>query len=559
MNKALKVLWMGILSASILSNPSISYPGRDSGIFLYIGSLILKGKIPYIDAWENKGPLVFYINALGLFLTGGSRWGIWALEFIFLLMAGAIGYAAMKRIMGEIPALIGTFVWVNAAGNVLQGGNFSEEYSLLFSFIAVLFFLKSIENMALRGAERRSNPQQGAESASSGYRPPRNDELIIGATLGFNILLRPNNISIQVAIAGAYFLLAILSKDWHLLINRAIQIAIGTLVVIVPVLLYFAAHNALTEMINVVIVFNSQYSEGGGLPRFIEGIANATRGIGIPLVAVAFLGYIIALISLFKRDALDTPLGKFLPVLLIGLPLEAFLSGLSGKNYPHYFIGWSLYVGFFWSYVVYVLINQMSLRGTKQSPSAMGLLRREERPPHNNATPLIFILLIITFAAHIDTWKNYGAAFESRITHRAPLDYRDPIVDYIQKHTSPEDKVLVWGFRPIINFVSQRESPVTYLPYPLSHVDTPLARYWADGFYSQLTARPPILIINMIEPADRERIPDLDPEIRKQYKIKWRDVVLAHNYKDVLEFIRQNYTRVDTVNGFDIYRLNIYK
>ncbi len=513
MSRVIKILWMGILTASILSNPLISYPGRDSGIFLYIGSLILKGKIPYRDAWENKGPLIFYINALGLFLTGGSRWGIWLIEFLFFFIASIVGYVAVKRIMGATPAIIGTFIWVAAAGNVLQGGNFSEEYSLLFSFIAMFFFLKNNDGKYFFN-------------------------IIIGASLGFNILLRPNNISAQVAIAGAYFILALLSKDWRMLIKRAVQIAAGMLTVIVPVLLYFAAHNALTEMINVVIVFNAQYSAGGGLPRIVEGITNAASGIGIPLIAIASLGYIFALISLFKRDALNMPRGKFLLVLVIGLPLEAFLSGLSGRNYPHYFIGWSLYVGFLWSYVVYAALKRFAPNAEKFS------------------TPLVLILIVITFVAHIDTWKNYAVVLAQIGTPNAQLEYRDAVVDYIQKNTAPEDKILVWGFRPIINFVAQRESPASYLPYPLSHVDTPLAQHWADGFYSQFTANPPKLIINMIEAADRQRIPDLDPETRKQYKIKWKDVVLAYNYKETLDFISQNYTRVDTVNGCDIYRLN---
>ncbi len=175
----------------------------------------------------------------------------------------------------------------------------------------------------------------------------------------------------------------------------------------------------------------------------------------------------------------------------------------------------------------------------------------------NFSTPLVLILILITFATHISTWKNYTTVLAQLTTPHAPLDYRDEIIDYIQKNTAPEDKVLVWGFRPIINFVAQRESPASYLPYPLSHVDTPLAQHWADGFYSQLKKNPPALIINMIEPADRERIPDLDPKIRKRYKIKWKDVVLAHNYKDVLEFIRENYIRVDNINGYDIYWLNV--
>ena len=362
--------------------------------------------------------------------------------------------------------------------------------------------------------------------------------IIIGATLGLNILLRPNNISIQVAIVGAYFLLAILSKDWCSFLNRKIQIAIGTLVVILPVLLYFAAHNALTEMINVVIVFNAQYSTGGGLSRIVEGVTNASRGIGIPLIAIALLGYILALISLFKRETFISQLGNFLLVLLIGLPLEAALSGLSGKNYSHYFIGWALYVGFLWGYAAYVLLNQFAPNAERFS------------------APLVLILIVVILVTHNSTWKNYAAVFTQIGTPNAKFEHRNEIIDYIQKNTSPEDKVFVWGFRPIINFVSQRESPVSYLPYPLSHVDTPLAQHWAGQFYSQFTSNPPILIVNMIEPADRERIPDLDLEVRKQYKIKWKEVVLAYNYKDILEFIQQNYIRVDTVNGYDVYKLN---
>jgi hypothetical protein len=86
-------------------------------------------------------------------------------------------------------------------------------------------------------------------------------------------------------------------------------------------------------------------------------------------------------------------------------------------------------------------------------------------------------------------------------------------------------------------------------------VDTPLAQHWANEFYSQLTTNPPTLIVNMIEPADRERIPDLDPAVRKKQKIKWKDVVLAYNYKDTLNFIERNYVRVETVNGYAIYKL----
>jgi hypothetical protein len=508
--------WLGLLVLGILSNPLFSYPGRDGGIFLYIGSLILKGKIPYRDVWENKGPLVFYINALGLFLTNGSRWGIWILEFLFFFCAGYIGYTLIKRMMGTIPALIGTFIWITAAGIVLQGGNFSEEYSLLFSFVAVLFYVKSLEQ-----------PEKKLYS------------LLIGISLGLNILLRPNNIGIQVAAVGSYFVLAVVSRNWRLFLQRSVLIALGGIAVLVPVILFFFLHDALMEMVNVVLVFNVQYSSGGGLPKVLDGLINASTSIGLIYVMIALLGYGLALLSFFKRDTFHTVLGKFLLILVIGWPIEVVLSTLSGRNYLHYFLGWVPYLGLLSAYATYIFLRRFAPHSEKYSVACL------------------LFLLAVSLIGKYTVWKDYGAVLARLWDSPAvELEYRDPVALYVQENTLPQDKVFVWGFRPIINFVADRESPVSFLPYPLIHVDTPLGHHWADQFYSQFTSDPPTLVVNMIEPADRERIPDIDPEVRKQNKIKWKDVVLAHNYQDILDFIHENYTRVDTINGFDIYRLN---
>lgn len=507
-------IWLGMLAMGILSNPYFSYPGRDGGIFLYVGSLILKGKIPYLDVWENKGPLVFYINALGLFFSGGSRWGVWFLEFLFFFGAGVIGYVVIKRLMGVIPAFTVTFIWIIAAGNVLQGGNFSEEYSLLFSFIALWGCLKSLEL-----------PQKNFYS------------LLVGISLGLNILLRPNNISMQVAAAGAYFILAVVSKEWRIFFTRALWYGIGLLVVLVPVILYFALQGALTEMINVVLVFNIQYSDGFNLSGVLGGLINASYSIGIYYASIAVLGYILALWSLIK-NGLNSPLGKLLLILLIGWPIEAILSALSGRNYPHYFIGWAPYVGLLCGYTIYLLLRKFAPNSDKYSAY------------------VLVVFMVITFISNVNDWKNYGVVLVQKIsTPSAELDYRDPVASYIMENTSPGQKVFVWGFRPIINFVSERESPVSYLPYPLIHVKTPLGNHWADQFYSQLTTDPPVLIVNVIELTDRARIPDLDPVVRKKNKIKYKEVVLAQNLSETQDFIKENYTRIGTVDGCDIYRL----
>lgn len=86
-NNFLIIVFLAFMVGFVLaeSNPYLTGTGRDNGFFLYSGSQILKGKLPYLDFWDSKGPLIFYINALGLFIGKGTRWGVWLLEYFFFL------------------------------------------------------------------------------------------------------------------------------------------------------------------------------------------------------------------------------------------------------------------------------------------------------------------------------------------------------------------------------------------------------------------------------------------------------------------------------------------
>lgn len=509
------ILLLALMVMGILLNPLFTAPGRDSGIFLYIGSLILKGKLPYVSAWENKGPLVFYINALGLFLSGGSRWGIWLMEFLFLFGAALIGYGTIKRSMGIIPALAGTFFWINAAGNVLEGGNLSEEYSLLFYFLAVWAFLNSFEKPTKRIYT-----------------------FLIGITLGLNILLRPNNIGIHAALVMAYFLTTLSSKDWRMLFERLILIAAGSLIVILPVVAYFALRAGLSEMFKVVILFNVQYSEESNPASILKGIQVAFDAFTWKYYILSVIGFVASLLSLFKPKALQTSLGKLILALLIGWPIEVILSTLSGRNYLHYFIVWTLYIGFFSGYTVYLIWNWMPRNYKRYLEYAV-----------------IAALFLVTILGNINVWKNYGTALALKLSDpNAEMDYRFPIADYIAANTQPSDKVLVWGFRPAIYFMSEREASASFLPYPLIHVDTPLGRQWGEQFYEQFTANPPVLIVDVGNP-EVDPIPSINEEVRKTQKKILRNAVLAPNVDKVFDYINANYTLIGEVDGYPVYQL----
>lgn len=71
----------------------------DQAIYQYIGHLITEGKMPYVDAFDHKGPLLYLIYAVSCLIS--LKWGAWLINF--LVMAGTIGvsYCIARPFVGK--------------------------------------------------------------------------------------------------------------------------------------------------------------------------------------------------------------------------------------------------------------------------------------------------------------------------------------------------------------------------------------------------------------------------------------------------------------------------
>ncbi len=90
--------WSLIAVASLWTVMSLTYPfGWDQGILAWAGDVVLRGGLPYRDAWDMKGPAAFYGFALTQAIFGVHLWGIRVVDAALLLMATiSIGRAASK-------------------------------------------------------------------------------------------------------------------------------------------------------------------------------------------------------------------------------------------------------------------------------------------------------------------------------------------------------------------------------------------------------------------------------------------------------------------------------
>ena len=100
-------------------------PDRDSGVFLYTARQILSGDVPYRDIWDHKGPVLYFINVIGLLIEPDSPWGVWLVETTLLLFASMLSYRFCKDLFGKDVAFLSTLFWVTFF-TVIRKTNLSE-------------------------------------------------------------------------------------------------------------------------------------------------------------------------------------------------------------------------------------------------------------------------------------------------------------------------------------------------------------------------------------------------------------------------------------------------
>jgi hypothetical protein len=504
-----------LIVISPVAPPYEPIPARDQGVYLYIGQQILKGDIPYRDVWDHKGPLIYYINALGLWMTG-SVWGVWLIQVLFLFLAAISGWLAMQMVFDPLTAFSGTILWLAAFPEVVDHGNSVEEYSLLFQFAAAYFFLR-------------------AQKTSKGYW----NELLIGMTAALAFSLRPNNIGIHLAI-GLVLAAGLFSATERIhTLKRIVWAAAGSGIVFAVIAVYFAAHKALGDLFNQVFIFNYYYSR---LETFSwQSITKAYTLMPV-LVILSFAGLTALTVRLYrdwkqKIKADKTILAFFL---LTAVPIQIYLSLLSGRKYMHYYIAWL---------PVLALLTGFLIFSIQQWTNKL-FSRQEVRQPLNL---VIALGLVITFAAQPISGRLPKIELLSKTvwTQKTlpPPDYstveRGIYVDYILNHTQPGDYVLIWGNASVYNFLSERESPSRFVYTYAFGLPTYVTQSMTDELMADIAAKKPLILDATAK----------DKTINKINSSTWSEIPTTQR---LVRFIEENYIHVDTI-GSDHLRVWIPK
>ncbi|CAG0967925.1 hypothetical protein ANAEL_01013 [Anaerolineales bacterium] len=527
------------LPASLLyyGNPLDHMPGRDNGVFLYGGQQLLAGKTPYLDFWDHKGPLIYFINALGLLIGKGLRWGVWGIEFIFLFFAAMGIYQTAKIHWGKSTGIVAVMYWAYVLGQVghyeyFHDTNYTEAYSLLFSVISVYFW--------------------SLASSSGRYRWCY---FAMGISMGFSLLLRPNNIGIQASLILVDLLIAITKRNFSSFVKKVTFFILGASTVLATFAAWFLSRGALSAMLNAVFNYNIYYAQKNQVKGFATSYTELAIGSLSKLGWFPFLGYCVLLLLWVYQQSRRKPFtidhkNAFILAILIDLPLETILSSISGRVFFHYLMIWTPGLAF----LIGALANGIFIHSERVlhlfQPNHSNRQKTEVGPNLSNG--LLIIALVYLFASNFSVLQGYIQLGNSLFFQRNKLpEAKTAVIKYVEDATHPGDAVLVWGNDVWINFMTDRVAPTQYsYQFPLfmpgyTNQDLVLS------FLNDLQTTPPVLIVETR--TDTAEMLPLNSKLREI--ARHAQVGTPEGMQQVFEYVNDNYCIVKEFHDTLIYRI----
>lgn len=107
-----------ILIALLWAAASLSWPfGFDHGVFAWVGDVILRGGVPYRDAFDVKGPMSFLPSAAVMAVAGRNWWGVRLFDLLLVAGVSWTIFRLASRYAGHLIATAATVLWVLAYAN----------------------------------------------------------------------------------------------------------------------------------------------------------------------------------------------------------------------------------------------------------------------------------------------------------------------------------------------------------------------------------------------------------------------------------------------------------
>lgn len=453
------------------------FQSYDSSAYIFVADGMLKGRIPYLQLWENKGMPLYALNILGRLITPGRFGGIWLLELLFVTLAFGGVIWTLRRIASIGATALACALLVVGIVLTAVGGNTPELWNLAAQAAGLVLAWLLI---------------------SGEWRAKRRLFVLSGFAAGFSGMMKISLLGTWVAV---FCLLVALAVARKIALRDALQLlgmmAVGFLVAIALSVAPIAAWGATSAWWDQWIGFGLNMKSHG-----VTGVRGSRlEALRISLLRLLFIsatlvaGLVVAGGGWLarRRPQLDSR-RLWMGCFLAGwLGIELWAASINGLSYIHYSMPWLI-----------PLVTLVGLLFGGESVRWPGLV----------LAVVVVALSLWHVAPEFRSRLALSGGFPpvTRVDSVSRREAQRLMIREVESRTSPSDTVLVWGKDPIVFVETGRLSAGPY-SHPLDILLTPgyqSERQFA-AFMRDLETNPPRLIIDSapLWNGDRASIPEL--------------------------------------------------
>ena len=296
-----------LVSASWTSPLFPEMYGYDSAWYSMMGRAITEGCVPYRDYFDLKGPVFFFIEAIGQALIKGRN-GIFLIECIASALSSVFIYRSARLFLSRVRSFVILFIYYFVYVFLLWGGNTCEEYMMTFDFACIYLFLHFIKGF------REDKDTENAPAYA----------FFFGLSFGIMALSKITVAAPVLAATVTVIFLLIKEKRAGIIPRLALMFFFGMMFIAVPVCLYFVFHGAFKDFLYCAFEFAFKRSTDYYESFSLEWERN---------LSICIAGLITGL--LLKREE---ALCAYRRIFLMTLSVITYLALHLGTPYTYYFI-----------------------------------------------------------------------------------------------------------------------------------------------------------------------------------------------------------------------------
>ncbi len=508
---AILMLLLIIIRSKFLTMPF----ERDEGAYSYYGKLLLEGKIPYRDFYEQKFPGLFYFYAIFVALFGDTVKGMHAGFIVLNLATTGILFATAKKLFSPLSGLIAAISFgILSLTPYLSGFTVQSEHGVVFfASLAMLIFVYYLQN-------RKWYLQ-----------------LLMGTAMGCAFMVKTPGLFF-VAWGGIALIIQFLylkERTVKLFIRETIFYATGVLLVVATLFFIIFIKGALSDMLFWTIYIPKHYVNkiplADGINNFI-GSGKAIFKEQLLFWIQGIIGIVICFFRIIKwREKL----------FILTLVLFSSLTIIPGLYfYGHYWIQ---------LLPVISILSGLTFFGFTS-------LIKQKIDTKTLVPEYLYLLIFLLFTInHISQQRSYYFKpdfdkIQKYVYGENPFPESMEIANYINAHSKATDQIVVIGSEPEIYFYTQKKCPSRHAYFAALVDNIPEHRAWQREFVADVEKAAPryFIYFNHSISLNVQYFTD-------KYIFEWIDKYINDNYKliglvDMIEEQKSIYVWNNDMNNY---------